>query len=302
MSCTIRFFSFDKSTPQEVVGSLTENTFFASNASTSPMLLSTVGPAPAHKLRLPSPQLAGFVKSIPVVPTAIADGAPRFLSTLRDRGLVRDISLDDVFADLSSHALTIDEAAECFKWWTTLAADRSYNIRLLDRLKEATMLSVPEAEGSAEVTIRSLDVYRTFVNPKVVPLDMPLPAHTLPFTLSRQLSAGDLVRVFGLRELSLLDWFRHVSSPALLGGSALSDTNLLVNPAFAEKVIAVLAKSWQQTAAPQQAEIVELAGKLAFVPTREGLKPPGQAYFPNVSLFDDVSAHFAPFEFARWIA
>lgn len=287
----VRFFSFDKSTPQEIVGSLTENSFFASNsASTSPMLLSTVGPAPAHKLRLPSPQLAGFVKTIPVVPATIADGAPRFLTTLRDRGLVRDISLDDVFADLSSHALTLDEAAECFKWWTTLAADRSYSPRLLDRLKEATMLSVPEAEGSSEVTIRPLDAYRTFVNPKIVPLDMPLPAHTLPFALSRQLANGDLVRVFGFRELSLVDWFRHVTSPALSGKTAPADTNLLLNAVFAEKVIAVLAKHWQQVPAPQQAEIVEIASKLAFIPTREGLKVPGQAYFPNVSLFDDVSA------------
>ncbi|GAA5980148.1 hypothetical protein JCM10908_001550 [Rhodotorula pacifica] len=285
----VKFFSFDKSTPQEIVGSLTENSFFASNASTSPMLLSTVGPSPAHKLRLPSPQLAGFVKSIPVVPSTIADGAPRFLTTLRDRGLVRDISLDDVFADLSSHALTIDEAAECLKWWTTLAADRSYNPRLLDRLKDATMLSVPEAENSSEVAIRPLDGYRTFVNPKVVPLDMPLPTHTLPFALSRQLSSGDLVRVFDFRELSLVDWFRHVTSPSLVGSAAAADTNLLLNAVFAEKVIAVLAKGWQQVAAPQQAEIVEIASKLAFVPTREGLKVPGQAYFPNVSLFDDLA-------------
>ncbi|KWU45472.1 hypothetical protein RHOSPDRAFT_28836 [Rhodotorula sp. JG-1b] len=286
----VRFFSFDKSTPQEIVGSLTENSFFASNsASTSPMLLSTVGPAPAHKLRLPSPQLAGFVKSIPVVPATLADGAPRFLTTLRDRGLVRDISLDDVFADLSSHALTLDEAAECFKWWRTLAADRSYSPRLLDRLKEATMLSVPETGGSSEVAVRPLDAYRTFVNPKIVPLDMPLPAHTLPFSLSRQLASGDLVRVFGFRELSLVDWFRHVTSPALSGQTAPADTNLLLNAVFAEKVIAVLAKHWQQVPAPQQAEIVEIAGKLAFIPTREGLKVPGQAYFPNVSLFDDLA-------------
>lgn len=287
-SAPCRFFTFDKSTPQEVVGSLTENSFFASNASTSPTLLSTVGPAPAHKLRLPSPQLAGFVKSIPTVPATIADGAPLFLSTLRDRGLVRDISLDDVFADLAAHALSIDEAAACFQWWTTLAADRSYNPRLLDRLRDATMLSVPEFESSTEVSIKPLDDFQTFVNPKTIPLDVPLPPHTLPFALSRQLSTGDLVRVFQYRELSLVEWLRYVSSSALTSKTAPVPTNLFVDEAFAEKLLAVLARAWQQTPVPQQNEIVDMASRLAFIPTKQGLKLPNQAYFPNVSLFDDV--------------
>ncbi|BGO96619.1 hypothetical protein RTG_00437 [Rhodotorula toruloides ATCC 204091] len=290
----IRFFTFYKSTPQEVVGGTQEESFFASNSGTSITLLSTVGPTAAHKLRLPSPHLAGFIKSTPVVPPLVADGAPRFLFVLRDKGFIRDISLEDIFADLSSHSLTVSEAAECFKWWTSLASNPSYDPRLLTRLKDVAMLSVPDSSSPDGTRILPLGACKTYVNPKVVPVDMPLPEHTLPFELSRQLSHSDLGRVFGWKELSLLDWLNYLTSPSMSGKSASVDTNLLASPPFAEKVLAVLAKGWQQVPAVAQRNIVELTSKLAFVPTRNGLKQPNESYFPNVSLFEDLAVVTLP--------
>ncbi|GJN91725.1 hypothetical protein Rhopal_004748-T1 [Rhodotorula paludigena] len=290
----VRFFTFSKSTPQEIVGGLTEQTFFSSNANSSVTLISSIGPTSAQKLRLPSPQLAGFVKSIPVVPARIADGAPRFLAVLRDKGLIRDISLEDIFDDLGAHPLTIAEAVELFKWWTTLASNRSYDPRLLQRLKDAAMLSVPDPaspspSSSTDVRIHPLGAFRTFLNPKVVPADMPLPEHTLPFELSRQLSNHDLAFVFGFAELGLFDWVRELVSGRFVGKGAKSETNLLESPMFAEKVLAVLAKGWQQVPVVAQRDLTDLLAKLAFVPTRQGLKQPDAAYFPNVSLFDDLA-------------
>ncbi|BGP44913.1 hypothetical protein JCM10450v2_000728 [Rhodotorula kratochvilovae] len=290
----VKFFTFSQSTPQEIVGALTESTFLTSNANTSVTLISSVGPTAAHKLRLPSPQLAGFIKSIPIVPALIADGAPRFLAALRERNLLRDISLEDVFADLGAHPLSISEATTLFKWWTTLAANRSYDARLLARVKDAAMLSVPHPSSSSsdsaaasDIRIHPLGAFRTFLNPKVVPADVPLPEHTLPFDLSRALPAADLVRVFGLQELGLLEWVRFLAGKGMSGKGTRSETDVTASPAFAEK-------GWQQVPAVQQRELTDLVAPLAFIPTRQGLKQPAEAYFPNVSLFEDLATVVLP--------
>ncbi|GAA5934189.1 hypothetical protein JCM3775_006930 [Rhodotorula graminis] len=293
----VKFFTFTKSTPQEIVGTLAESTFFQSNPNTSVTLISSVGPTAAHKLRLPSPQLAGFIKAIPVVPALIAENAPRFLAVLRDRDLIRDISLEDIFADLGAHPLTVGEATALFKWWTTLASNRSYDPRLVQRLKDAAMLSVPTSPTSSDPTdvrIHPLGAFRTFLVPKVVPADMPVPEHTLPFDLSRSVANADLVRIFGFQELSLLEWVRFLVGPTMRGKSAKSETDVTASPVFVESVLAVLAKGWQQVPAVQQRDLVQLVSTIPLIPTRQGLKQPDQAYMPNVSLFEDLATTVLP--------
>ncbi|GAA6035210.1 hypothetical protein JCM8097_006421 [Rhodosporidiobolus ruineniae] len=292
----LKFFTFSKSTPQDIVGAVTEQTFYTSAPGTSVTLLSNLGPTPSHKLRLPSPPLSGFVKSIPVVPSTLADGAERFLAVLRDKGFIRDISLEDVFDDLGRQALSVPEAVELCKWWTTLAANRSYDPRLLQRLKETALLSVPVSDSNnpSDVRVFPLAAFRTFLNPKLVSADLPLPEHTLPFELSRQISHGDLVRVFQFAELNLLEWTRFLVSPAMVGKEAKEETNVLKSPDFAEKVLGVLAKGWHGTPAVAQRDLIALLADKPLIPTRQGPRKPSEAYFPNVSLFDDLAVVALP--------
>ena len=56
----------------------------------------------------------------------------------------------------------------------------------------------------------------------------------------------------------------------------------------------MLAKGWQQVPAVQQRDLVQLVSALAFIPTRQGLKQPDQAYMPNVSLFEDLATTVLP--------
>ncbi|GAA6015207.1 hypothetical protein JCM11491_000504 [Sporobolomyces phaffii] len=284
----MRFFTFSTSTPQEIVGALTESAFFAGDSGTSITLISSIGPTAATKLRLPNAQLAGFIKAIPVVPESVATGAPRFLTTLSSKGYIRDIDLEDIFTDLSSHALTVPEMTECMKWWIALAANRSYEPRLLARLKDAAMLSVARA-GTTEVSIFPFGGYTTFLNVKTIPVDLPLPAHTLPFELSRQFNYSDLNRIFQFSELSLAEWLRYLFSESMAGKASRIETNILESPAFGERVLGVLAKSWAQTSVVAQRELSTILADKAVIPTRAGPKKPGEAYFPNVSLFDDLA-------------
>ncbi|GAA5908053.1 uncharacterized protein JCM6883_004102 [Sporobolomyces salmoneus] len=284
----IKFFTFYTSTPQEIVGSLTESAFFASDPGSSLTLFSNIGPTAATKLRLPNAQLAGFIKEIAVVPESIASGAPRFLLALSSRGFIKDIDLEDVFRDLASHALTIKEATECFKWWISLATTRGYDNRLLARLKDAAMLSVPRG-GDSDVSIFPFGGFKTFLNAKTIPVDVPLPDHTLPFELSRQFTHSDLSRVFQFSELSLVEWLKFLLSPSKTGKDVSIDTNILQSPPFAERVLNIAAKSWAQTSVVAQREITILLADQPIVPTRAGFKKPSESYFPNVSLFDDLA-------------
>ena len=216
------------------MSSVTEATFYTSTRGNSITLVSQLGPLPAHSVRLPNPALAGFIKEIPVLPDSFVKGAPGLLATYREKNLVRDITLEDVLADLGRHALTVEEMVEAFKWWMTLASNRSYSGALLDKLKDAAMLFV--MSPTAGESIYPLSQFKSFLNPKLISADLPLPPHTLPFAVTRTFNPGDLNHTFHFDELSLLEWVRHLLSPALTGSSAPADTNILVSPPFAEKV------------------------------------------------------------------
>ncbi|GAA5922620.1 uncharacterized protein JCM15063_003364 [Sporobolomyces koalae] len=285
----IKFFTFSPSTPQEIVGALSESAFFLASSDRSLTLISSIGITSASKLRLPNTQLAGFVKGIAVVPESIATGAPRFIAVLRDKGLIRDIDLEDIFADLSSHPLTISEAVDCLKWWTALSTDRSYEFRLLTRLKDAAMLSVPSGSDTTDISILPFGAYKTFLNAKIIPVDVPLPSTTLPFELSRQFTYTDLVRIFQFSELSLADWLRHLLSPSFVGQGTPIETDMTRSPPFAERILNVLAKAWAQTSVVAQREIIVLLADKPIIPTRIGSRQASDAYFPNVSLFDDLA-------------
>lgn len=202
--------------------------------------MSQLGPTPASEVRLPNPALSPFLKGVPTVPDLIATGAPKLMASLRERNIIRDISLEDVLADLAAHPLSVEEATKCFQWWMTLATNRSYDPRLLDRLKEAAMLSIKDEKGDERIL--PLAGFRAFRNVKTLPLECPVPDYTLPFELSRSFNLNDLMKVFRFEELSLVDFVKHVVSLRLMGRDSHIDTNITLSPPFAEKV-----RAWRGT-------------------------------------------------------
>ncbi|KDE08540.1 hypothetical protein MVLG_01317 [Microbotryum lychnidis-dioicae p1A1 Lamole] len=282
----MRFFTYTPSTPQEIVSTLTEAAFFQSNANTSITLISQLGPTSASKVRLPNPALT-FIKGIPVVPELVSSGAPRVMGILREKGLVKDISLEDILNDLASHPLTIAEASDAFRWWLSLAANRSYSPSLLARLKDSAMLSLSD-RTTEEERILPLSAFQTYLNPQTITPDLPLPDHTLPFELTRRFQGADLARVFEFTELTSLDWARHVVSPACTGAKISAETNVLVSPPFAEKFLMTISRGWSTLSTSRQHELSTLMAPLRFMPTRQGQKLASESYFPSVVLFEDL--------------
>lgn len=240
------------------------------------------------------------------------------MNTLREKNIVRDISLEDVLGDLATNAMTVPEAVECFKWWSALAQNTSYNPSLLQRLKDSALISIGEVNSKEVLAIQSLGSYTTFLNPKTISVDNPLPPHTLPFELSRSFTADQLSQVFGFAELSLVEWMRYLASAVMSGKGAKPETDLLSSPHFAEKVwkflrikscprvltsppsqiLHILAKTFSNLSNLQQNELTELLQPLPFIPTTKGASLASAAYFSNVVLFEDLPIIRLPSEIA----
>lgn len=291
------FFAFLPSTPSSVVGVEAERQFFGCAPNSSFNLISTQGLQSAWKVRVPNPELSPFIKQIPFVPssTTADPGHARFIERLKERRLVKDVTFDDVFGELNSRALSLDEMRACLAWFVGLAKMQGYDASLVSRLNSSAMVSFPSG-AAADTTIMPLATARTFVNPKTLPTDLPLPLHTLPFELTKTLRMDELVHVFGFSELTVPEWLRRLlelssvaSSPALP-----VDQNLTLSPTFAESVLNVVARAWGTMGAGQQQDVVGLLKDKTCIPTRHGMTKPDESYHKNVNLFEDLSVVVMP--------
>lgn len=110
-----KFFCYAESTPSALVAADTEHAFFTADKSKQLTVMSTQGPRSSSEVRMPNADLATFVTDIPVIPIEIAEQVANFLTKLKERNLVRDITMDDIILQLGKRALTIEEARACLK-------------------------------------------------------------------------------------------------------------------------------------------------------------------------------------------
>jgi hypothetical protein len=71
---------------------------------------------------MPHASLVGFVKGIPVVPSALLGKGGLMVEKLRARGMLKDVSLEDVVKELRENVLSEEEFVECAKWCVFLSA------------------------------------------------------------------------------------------------------------------------------------------------------------------------------------
>lgn len=288
----LKFFTFHPSTPSNVVSNLLEAAFFSSAISLPFSIMSSVGVKSAADVRVPDPTFSAFLTQLPVLPSEIASGAQTIISALRTRGLIKDITFADVLSELRVRPLSDKELVACMRWWITVwTAGESVHSNLPDvrqQLIDATLLSF--GAGTAKEKIIPLAQTRTFVNLRstgsILPIDGPLPDHVLPIEISRNFQAHDLVYTFGWQELTVLDWARFIVSPA--ASASGPEYDISASAVWAERVLNVLAKAWSSLSKTSQAEVVGLFKDKPCIPTRSGMKPPGEAYFPNAHVFPDL--------------
>lgn len=289
----MRFFTFRASTPSPRVYSSLETAFFASARQQTLTLASTRGVKPSSLIRFPNAILSEFVKDLAVIPPTHVEGAQDFIGQVRARGLVGEITMDDVLSELSGRALEIDEMVACLKWWIAVSShvnyDPSLRRRLLDSAIVQTHAKQPDDGSNSDQSeaFQPLASVNTFLNPQRVPTDVPLPTSCLSYEVSKAFSASDLARVFGWTELSLASWLSHIVELALSKDTA-PDTNIELSPVFSEKVFGILARAWGSMPSHRHEEIAKIVKDVACIPTRKGMHKPGDSYFANVSLFEDL--------------
>jgi hypothetical protein len=282
----LQFFTFKQTTPSPAIGQEMESSFFScAPDNTAFPIVSTAGILPVGQVRLPDPELAKFLPDLPVLSAQTMSGAPRLLGRLRERGLVRDVNFDDVIKQLGARPLTEKEMIDCLKWWQAMAPAEGYSAVIRSRLADTTILVQDDGK------VVPLSIIQTFVKPQSssIPPDMPLPHHTLPYSITKDLKGSNIYNTLGWTELSLLQYITFLVTPPMSASPHASpDTDVRVSAAFSEKVLSMLGRAWQSIAANQQTAIVLELQDVACVPTKAGFKKPSEAYFEKNLLFDDL--------------
>ncbi|OCF40369.1 hypothetical protein I317_05804 [Kwoniella heveanensis CBS 569] len=281
----LRFFTFKPTTPSSAVGQEMESAFYAcSTDNRSLPLASTGGILPISEVRLPSPDLHKFLPELPVITSSTIDQAPRSVARLQERQLLRAADFNDVIKQLNQRPLTEKETSDCLLWWQGVASDNN-NSSHCARLLEAAIMVQDNGK------ILPLMTVQTYLKPHnaSIPPDMPLPHHTIPHTITKDLKVNTIFSIFGWTELSILQYITFLVKPPMSNDSQASpETDIRVSSDFAEKVLGLLGRAWSNLAANQQTAVALELKDVPCIPTKAGFKKPGEAYFEKNLLFDDL--------------
>lgn len=219
------------------------------------------------------------------MPASVLAASPLVLDQLKSRGMLRDLSLEDVINELKNSVLDEAQMVACLHWWILLAQTPGFDPAFRRRFLDVAVYSYKALgdDGQGEDAVLPLGAVQHYPNPKSgIPVDLPLPGDTLPFSTSKTLPLDKLPPALGFKELSIPQWLSHLAS------DASSPASLVLSPALAERVLGILAKSWNGLSPAAQSAVFGLLSDKTVVPTRAGMSRPGEAYHPNVSLFPDL--------------
>lgn len=318
----MHFFTFGLSTPSGKVGEIISDRFFACSKWTSLSLLSTAGVETNKNVRWPNATLGKFVKRVPVIPPEHAE-ATGFLRTVKLRGMVQNILMNDMMAELSARPLDLDEMTACLTWWMSVSVHVDYMKQYSREFNSSAVVRTPASAGGPNghpdrEAIQPLSMIKYWRNLHRIPSALPVPPSCLPIQVSQALSTAEMERAMGWTELPVHVWVEYLitysSSPSP------SKPDLLCKPEFNQMVLTTLARAWSNLKAASAEAIVHLLQDVECIPTRSGspnaqnfsrintidtkttnnadrgesatsqvtYKRPADAYFSSVALFEDL--------------
>lgn len=267
-------FTFRPSTPSSIVGHLQE-TYFDQMSKVPLSIITSHGIRRITDARLPDPDMDSFVKTIPTVSAALVKQCDVAIKKLETTSQLKRLGLDDVFRELEARSLDMQEMTALLKWWCEAStrdpavADERSRVRLMQ-------IGVVALLKGNTLPLASI---KWWLNPRIVPGDVPLPREVLPYEMTKGLNLVVLAKCFNnWRELTLLDWVRFIAT----------HTDLSQAPAFAEKILGVISRALPNISGVDQKSVCDVLSKVACVPTKYGMKLPADAYFNTVKLFDDL--------------
>ncbi|KAF9202020.1 hypothetical protein BGZ49_007791 [Haplosporangium sp. Z 27] len=267
----LQAFQFHPSTPSPQVGHYIDAYFFRMST-LALSILSSNGVKELDKVRIPDSTMSSFLKQTPTIPANVYAGSQKFIDKLEKAGQVQRITFKDVLTELENRTLTESQMVAMLKWWINFSSKYA----LPDSDVNAFFQLALVCSGDS---VKPLSTFKWFVNPKVTPIDMPLPPDTLPYDITKTFTQPELYKISGSwNELNLLEWTKFI----------VNDSDFEVSAVFAEKVLLVISRGWGQLPEKQQKAIVALLAQKKCIPTKYGMKTPNESYFKTVTLFPDL--------------
>ncbi|GES95293.1 hypothetical protein GLOIN_2v1834046 [Rhizophagus clarus] len=265
-------FTFNITTPNEKVGEITESQFFSCSEEKL-SILSTTGILPISDVRIPNPEMTGFIRTVPVVPKIIFERCKTFFEKAHTMKLIKYLSFQDILIELKSRAFSENEMIELLRW-------------LISYWSKGNIIDASEFEQFkqlARIDDRPLSTFRYFLNPAgIITPDAIVPDYVLPYSISGHFKPfkvlKDLGNFFGWPELPLIDWIRFI----------IKNPDLEDDPTFAKEVHRILAIGFKRISGSDKRAIRQLFERKKCIPTKFGMKIPNESYFENVNLFPDL--------------
>jgi Protein of unknown function (DUF3684) len=280
-----RTFSFQESTPSAQTGQIIEDAFWTCNKKASIDILSTCGVLPSHEVRI-APKNLSFMEGIPTLPEQVLLEAKTFVDRLIDYGLVTEVTVTDIRTALEKNALSTQQLHEFLVWLGQQSTSGK-----IDRHTVQSLLSVAvaneEADDGNSSRVLVLGSIKSYLNPSKIPAELPIPTVTLPFRYTKNLSKADL-EAYGWEELQIVPWIRWLLEEAGNRNVLPANQDFTQAPKFAAQVLPVLSKQWDTLSQSSKTTIIELLAAQTIIPTKFGMRRPGDAYFPSVKVFDDL--------------
>ena len=185
----LQFFAFRESTPSPVVSREMRSAFLGCVTQEHPLLvLSSAGIRSALDVRIPDPALSTFIRKLPLFPQELVGVYKSTIGALQERGMLKDITFEDVLTELRERPLSEEEMVGCLRWWINMSQQNPRGIDDIRRqLLGAARLTIGSSDDNSERII-PLEGIRTFLNLQTttVPTDGLLPSHLLPISVSQK--------------------------------------------------------------------------------------------------------------------
>ena len=273
-------YTFKDSTPSGQVAQIIEEAFWMAYKRPTIEVYSSRGVLSTSKVRSSSDELSKFVSGIPVILQEMKD-AP-FIKKLTDFGLIKNITVDDVCQELSAKALDKDQLHQFIVWAGRCAASGELDASDKQRVLDVAVATISTGDGSGDII--ALGSIQNYLSGNKIPSSMPIPPTTLPVAFTVNIPPHHL-QSLGWEPLEVVPWLEFLIESA---SSKDDEQNLTKSPKFAGQVLGILSKNWENFNPSNKSSVVAALQHLAVMPTKMGMRKPGESFFPSVKLFDDL--------------
>lgn len=282
---TANQFAFRESTPSSVLGQTIEDAFWMCNKNASIEVLSTCGVIPSHQTRI-APKDLSFMDTIPALPEDFVQGAKDFVKRLTDFGLVTEVTVSDIKRELESNTLRSNQILEFISWLGRKTVAGQLDRSSVQSLLRVAVANDDDKEGVPTRLIIFADI-TCFLNPQRIPADLPVPPSVIPFRFTKSLDKYEL-EALGWVELQIVPWLGWIVNNCGDRNIFSIDQDITQSATFAGQVLPVLSKQWETLSQTSKQSVVAKLQPQTVIPTKLGMKQPGQTYFASVRLFDDL--------------